>query len=113
MYLVLHSLSLYPKDICYENDEIIYTHEILEEFNDKLQNLKYLSLTGDIEEEFVLYNLPSKLETIKITNLKIVINKLPTSLRKIIIDDHNKKYLITCILLKCEVTVYDDRYLFS
>jgi hypothetical protein len=107
-YLVLHSLSLFPKDIYYENDEIIYTQEIMEEFNEKLKNLKYLSLSGVNEEDFILNNLPSNLETIKFSNLKIAINKLPTSLKKIIIDDQNKKYLITCIPPECEIATVDD-----
>ena len=65
-------------------------------------------MTGTSEEEFILNNLPVNLETIKFTNLQMSINKLPTSLKKIIIDDENKKYLITWVPLKCEITVYDD-----
>lgn len=107
-YLVLNSNILRPNDWNINEDlMIIYKKEAIQEYNNNIENLKYLSLDGLSCQKFLLNNLPMNLEVIRFTNLQIEINNLPVCLKKIIVDSEEKINLIK-IPFGCEITTETD-----
>lgn len=101
-YLILNSYRLVPlSKRCDEN----YTEESIELYKQKINNLIYLSLDGTKKQHYLLNNLPQKLEIIKFSKLKINIHKLPSNIKKIILDDYAKINLIKNIPVDCHIII--------
>ena len=93
-YLVLNdNIVTFENNNDEKNKDILDNDNIID-FQDKLKNLKYLSIDGQRNQENILNNLPTNLSIIKFTNLKIEINNLPISLEEIYLErDSDIQYL--------------------
>lgn len=99
-YLVLNSNYIEPgynpkyeyyinfKDI--ENnllsDEELDENKERKIFQEKIQNLKYLSLHGNKKQQYLLNNLPFGLETIKFDEMQFEVSNLPITVSKIYLE---------------------------
>ncbi len=107
-YLVLNSNYIEPgynpkyeyyinfKDI--ENnllsDDELDENKEREIFQEKIQNLKYLSLHENKKQKYLLNNLPFSLETIKFYKMQFEVNNLPITISKIYLErEDDIKYL--------------------
>ena len=68
------------------SDDELDENKEREIFQEKIQNLKYLSLHGNKKQQYLLNNLPYSLETIKFDKMQFEVSNLPITVSKIYLE---------------------------
>ena len=114
----LEYLILGKNKITFENNENSDNDNITL-FQEKLQNLNYLSIDGHTDQLNILNNLPVNLSVIKFTKLETMIDNLPTNLKEIYLEDNSQRKYIKKVPYDCNIIISDaeieivDNYLIN
>ena len=101
-YLVLNSSVITFKN----TNTRVENYGIL--LQEKLQNLKYLSIDGTTKQLNILNNLPINLSVIKFTGLNAQLSNLPMNLKEMYLSRKSDKKYIKKIPFGCDTIIYKD-----